>query len=281
MFNVRVFFIKLAQGFLTLLALSILPAVAHIISGNFTVVFIAWLVQLVLFAGAMVYFRERIKNWLWLSIVAASPIIMFPILLSHVQYLLLALLPVNTVELAREALPVIRPRINTVLKAPGARVKTSGEIWYTKTESYESEDPNNPGHFDKRTSTTEYHFVPVFWADGSEGDAFGLIEYNSQVKETFGPEKYNYLEDAESLPALYFIPGGSVLKGEADLTYRETGRGKLYGLAPAFMPIRNAFSSETEMRDYINSKITLPVVFFLIVFTGFVVIPAVSIARRK
>ena len=138
MFSVRIFFFKLAQGLLTLVAFTIIPVTAYNLSGSGAVVFGVWLIQLALFEGAMLYLSEKIRNWLWLAIVAASPIIMLPVIVSHFAYVALAVLPVNVIELTEEALPVIRPQINTVLKAPGVRVKTSGEIWYTKSETYES-----------------------------------------------------------------------------------------------------------------------------------------------
>jgi hypothetical protein len=282
MLKFRSFIIKFAQGALMLIASSILPLAAHSITHSGGTVFIAWLVQLALIAAALVFFRKKVESFIWLIIVAASPIIMMPVIGSHSAYLALAVLPSGMVEITKESLPLINYRANTVLVAQGARVKTSGEIRYSKTEKYQVEDRHRPGQYLDKTSTTEYRFVPVFWADQGEGDAFALIEYNNQVQETFKSEAYSIPEDEpEKLPVLYLVPGGRGLRGEASLTFREPGRSPGYGLAADFIPAMNAFTSEGEMRSFIRARLPLPVIFFLLVLTGFVVIPALYIVSRK
>ena len=278
----KIFSIKLAQGSLMLIASSILPLAAHSITRNGGTVFIVWLVQLALIAAALIVFREKVQSFIWLIIVAASPIIMMPVIGSHTAYLALAVLPSGMVEITKDSLPLINYRANTVLVAQGARVKTSGEIHYSRTEKYQLEDRNRPGHYLDKTSTTEYRFVPVFWAGENEGEAFALIEYNNQVKETFKSEAYRIPEDEpEKLPVLYLIPGGRGLRGEASLTHREPGSPPGYGLAADFIPACNAFTSEREMRSFIRSRLPLPVIFFLVMLIGFVIIPALYIARKK
>lgn len=278
----RIFLTKFAQGALMLAASSILPLAAHSITRNGGIVFIVWLVQLALIAAALVAFRKKVESFIWLIIVAASPIIMMPVIGSHAAYLALAVLPSGMVEITKESLPLINYRANTVLVAQGARVKTSGEIRYLKSEKYQLEDRNRPGHYQDKTSTTEYRFVPVFWAGENEGDAFALIEYNNQVKETFKSAAYSIPEDEpEKLPVLYLIPGGRGLRNEASLTHREPGSPAGYGLAADFIAAGNAFTSEREMKEFIRSHLPLPVIFFLVVLAGFVAIPALYIARKE
>ncbi|MBP7582777.1 MAG: hypothetical protein KBA61_02005 [Spirochaetes bacterium] len=282
MFNIRTFMIKLGQGAATLVAGMLIPLAAHHLTRNGAVVFIAWLFQLALFAAAMIYFREKIKNWLWLIIVATAPILMAPVIGSHFNSLALALLPVKMVELTRESFPVIRPGINTVLVAKGARVYTPGEIWFTKTETYEVENRNIKGQYDTKTSATEYRFVPILWAGDMVREAFGLLEYNRQTKEDFNSKVYSYMEDdPEKLPVLYLVPGSSVLRSEAEATFRESLHRPSYELSAGFLPFANAFTSEAALRVYVRSRLMLPVIFFFLVLTGFVIIPAITIARKS
>lgn len=282
MFKPGTFFLKIFQGTAMLTLCILTPIIAHALTRNGAIVFIAWLVQLVIIAVAMFLLRGKIKNWVWLIIVSSAPIILMPVIASHISFLALGILPIKMAELTKEALPVLRPRINTVLIAAGARVDTLAEIRYTITEAYEVEDQNRPGHYQDKTSTTEYRFVPVFWANEEDGRAFGLIEYNGQVKESFKSGTYiNRDVDSARMPTLYLIPGMYGLKKEAALTFRQVHPSPRFELVQNHLVFSNAFTSEGEMRSFIRAKRPLPIVFYLILLTGFVIIPAVVIARKR
>jgi len=279
MTSIKTIIIKIFQGTAVITASSVLPLAAYLLTLSPVIVIIVYLVQTGLIAVMFIRLNKRVTNWVWLIIVASSAIIFSPILSSHAQYLYYSIFPLLGQEIDSTSIRFMRTGLPRFYIAKGAVIDTGKEIWYRESEEYELEDRNNPGRYQKKTSTTESHFVPLSWRESGAEDSFGVLEYNSQVKEALEKSKYNRLQ--EELPALFLLAGASALMDEAKKTYARSDPAPSFKLSSDAKVFNHVFLSENDLRGFIREKLPLPIIFFLVLWIGFVAVPAYMLSKKE
>jgi hypothetical protein len=275
--------LNISAGTLALIISLVCPAAAYILSSDGGVVFIIWLVQTAVFSLLCIFMLRKIfKDWIWLIIVFSSVIIIAPVFTSNINYIALRILPKKRIELDINNFKGRNNSANSYYMISGSRLMLSRELSYYHEERY-SVESRTSGRTEQKASKTEYHFIPLYWISDKTEKGFGVVEYNDQLKNELKKQNYDYLEtDPDKVLKFYLIPGYKNLYNAADLAFRENAsKSSPVDLEYNYMAFKNLFFSDENMIKYINERSSFSLIFMLVLWAVFILIPAIFLSRKK